>query len=128
MMEPVQYLHTMLRVGDLERSIAFYSDVLGFTLQRRSEYEDGKYTLAFMGLAGMKEPVLELTYNWGVSQYELGTAYGHLAFRVASMDAFSEHIRKLGLAFSWGPSRSPDGKKAMAFLKDPDGYSIEILQ
>jgi lactoylglutathione lyase len=127
-MEPVQYLHTMLRVGDLDRSIRFYCEVLGFSLQRRSEYVDGKYTLAFLGLPGMPEPLLELTYNWGVSSYELGTAYGHLAFRVPSMVAFGKHIEGLGLSFSWGPSSSPDGKKSMAFLKDPDGYSIEILQ
>jgi lactoylglutathione lyase len=98
-----------------------------FVHVRTSEYPAGKYSLAFLKIAGAESPCLELTYNWGVDSYELGNGYGHMAFRVESMSAFEQHIKKHGVDFSWGPSINPSGDRGMAFLKDPDGYSVEIL-
>jgi lactoylglutathione lyase len=126
----MQYLHTMIRVGDLDRSIAFYVDVLGFREVRRADYPDGKFTIVFLqanGDAG-DGPMLELTYNWGVEQYELGSGYGHVAYRVESIDTIGKALEKAGLAFSWGPGNTPDGRKKMAFIDDPDGYKIELIE
>ncbi len=128
---PMRYLHTMVRVTDLEKSIKFYCDVLGFAVIKRADYEEGKFTLVFLQSrwnASENEPTLELTYNWGVHQYEMGKAYGHLAYQVDSMDEVAERLKKHGHSFSWGPGKTPDGKSSMAFLKDPDGYQIELLQ
>lgn len=127
----MQYLHTMLRVGDLDRSIGFYTNVLGFTEVRRDDYPDGEFTLAFLqaqGDGGDNPPMLELTYNWGKEGYETGTGYGHVAYKVESLDAIAQSLQDAGLAFSWGPGETPDGKKGMAFLKDPDGYEIELIE
>lgn len=127
----MQYLHTMLRVGDLDRSIGFYTKVLGFKEVRRDDYPDGEFTLAFLqaqGDGGENPPMLELTHNWGKDSYETGTGYGHVAYKVESLDAIAQSLKDAGLAFSWGPGETPDGKKGMAFLKDPDGYEIELIE
>jgi lactoylglutathione lyase len=128
--EGYRFLHTMLRVGDLNKSIDFYTRVLGFELVRKNEYPDGKSTLAFLRVrAGTgDEPVLERTYNWGVEANDLGKSYGHIALAVPSLKEFGERIKQAGWNFSWGPSTTPSGKGGMAFIKDPDGYSIELLE
>ena len=127
----MRYLHTMIRVGNLEKSIKFYSEGLGFQVVKRADYEDGKFTLVFLQStrgASSSEPLLELTYNWGVSEYEIGAGYGHMAYEVASMKETIESLRKAGYDLSWGPKLDPSGKRAMAFITDPDGYKIELLE
>lgn len=127
---PIKFLHTMIRVGNLERSIQFYQDVFGFQLVRKSDYPDGKFSLAFLRLGdgSFTEAELELTYNWGVDSYDLGKGYGHMALSVPSLESFGVKIAALGHAFSWGPSTTPSGKGGMAFIRDPDGYAIELLE
>ena len=125
----MRMLHTMLRVGDLDRSIQFYTEVLGMKKLRQKDYPDGKFTLAFVGYGDESDnTVIELTYNWGVDRYELGGGYGHVAFQVDSLDAIGQRLEATGRRFSWGPGKTPDGRTAMAFIKDPDGYKIELLQ
>jgi len=126
----MRYLHTMIRVGDLDRSIDFYTRVLGFAEVRRADYPDGKFTLAFLRAGGDAEggPMLELTYNWGVEAYDLGNGYGHVAFRIESMAEIADRLQAAGAQFSWGPGKTPDGKTTMAFIDDPDGYKIELLE
>ena len=133
----MKYLHTMLRVGNLDRSLHFYCNVLNFELINREEHPEGKFTLAFLRskVAGANpsgtaesDPQLELTYNWGVDSYELGGAYGHLAFGVDSIEAVQLDLQKAGLDLSWGPSSSPSGRSRIAFIKDPDGYAIELIE
>ena len=125
----MRILHTMLRVGDLDRSIAFYTEVLGMRVLRRNDYPDGKFTLAFVGYqdeaAGV---VLELTYNWGVDNYELGTAYGHVALEVEDAYAACDEIRKRGgkVVREAGPMKH--GSTVIAFVEDPDGYKVELIQ
>lgn len=128
--ERCKFLHTMLRVGDLNKSVDFYTRVLGFELVRKDDYPEGQFTLAFLRVkAGTgDEPELELTYNWGVEAYDLGKGYGHIALAVPSLKEFGEKIKAEGCDFSWGPSTTPSGKGGMAFMKDPDGYSIELLE
>lgn len=124
----MRMLHTMLRVGDLQRSIDFYTDVLGMTLLRQKDYPKGEFTLAFLGYGDEAEhTVLELTYNWGVSEYDMGTAYGHIALEVedvykATADAKSKGCTILREA---GPMNA--GTTIIAFLADPDGYQIELI-
>lgn len=126
----MRYLHTMIRVGDLERSIDFYTRVLGFIEVDRTEYPEGKFTLSYLKAPGEgnKAPMLELTYNWGVDSYDLGSGYGHVAFAVDSMDEIAAQLRRAGLEFTWGPGKTPNGRTTMAFIEDPDGYQIELLQ
>ncbi len=126
----MRYLHTMIRVGDLDRSVDFYTRVLGFTEVRRADYPDGEFTLAFLRAPGDGEngPMLELTHNWGVDGYDLGGGYGHVAFQVDSMDELAERLKSAGAGFSWGPGKTPDGRTSMAFVDDPDGYKIELLE
>ena len=124
----MRILHTMLRVGDLDRSIAFYTEVMGMRLLRSKEYPDGKFTLAFLGYQNETDAcALELTYNWGVTHYELGTAYGHLALEVDDVHAAVEAIRARGgkIIREAGPMNA--GTTIIAFVEDPDGYSIELL-
>ena len=124
----MRILHTMLRVGDLERSIAFYTNVLGMQLLRRKDYPAGKFTLAFIGYGDESEnAVLELTYNWGVDQYELGTAFGHIALEVPDVYAACEKMRAAGgkIIREAGPMNA--GTTIIAFLEDPDGYQIELI-
>ena len=125
----MQFLHTMLRVGDLQRSIAFYTDIMGMTLLRRSENPSQNYSLAFLGYGRNPEQAeLELTYNHGVSGYELGTAYGHIAIGVPDAAAACEKIRHGGgnVTREAGPVKG--GTTVIAFITDPDGYKIELIE
>jgi lactoylglutathione lyase len=125
----MRILHTMLRVGDLDRSIAFYTEVLGMRVLRRHDYPDGKFTLAFVGYQDEADgAVIELTYNWGVDKYELGTAFGHIALEVEDACAACEEIRKRGgkVVREAGPMKH--GTTVIAFVEDPDGYKIELIQ
>ena len=121
-------LHTMLRVGDLDKSIAFYSDVLDMTELRRKDYPDGEFTLAFMGYGDEKEhTVLELTHNWGVESYDLGNAYGHIAIEVDDVYKACDKMKESGgkVIRDAGPMNA--GSTIIAFLEDPDGYQIELI-
>lgn len=119
----------MLRVGDLQRSIDFYTRVIGMKLLRKSENTEYQYTLAFMGFGSNPEHAeLELTYNWGVTEYELGTAYGHIALGVPDVAATCERIRKAGGTITREPGPVKGGKTVIAFVADPDGYKIELIQ
>ncbi len=125
----MQILHTMLRVADLERSLAFYTGVLGMRLLRRSDYPEGKFTLAFVGYGDeAKGAVIELTYNWGVDKYNLGNAFGHIAIEVPDAHAACEEIRSRGgkVVREAGPMKH--SSSVIAFVEDPDGYRIELLQ
>lgn len=125
----MRILHTMLRVGDLERSLRFYTEVLGMTLLRRHDYPEGRFTLAFVGYGAEAETaVLELTHNWDTSQYELGTGFGHVAIEVADAAAACQTIRERGgkVVREAGPMKH--GTTVIAFVEDPDGYKIELIQ
>jgi lactoylglutathione lyase len=124
----MRLLHTMLRVTDLPRSIAFYTDVLGMTLLRQKDYPDGQFTLAFLGYGPESEQtVIELTYNWGVDNYELGTAYGHIAIEVDDVPVAVDAMRAKGAKILREPGPMKHGTTVLAFLEDPDGYRIELL-
>ena len=124
----MRILHTMLRVGDLERSIKFYTEVLGMKLLRTSENAEYKYTLAFVGYGDESEnAVIELTYNWGVDKYDLGIAYGHIALGVDDIYATIEAIRAAGGKITREPGPVLGGKTVIAFAEDPDGYKIEFI-
>ena len=124
----MRLLHTMLRVGDMDRSIAFYTEVLGMTLLRRKDYPDGQFTLAFVGYGNEAEnSVIELTYNWGVDSYELGTGYGHIALEVEDVYKACEDIRSRGGKITREPGPMKHGTSILAFVEDPDGYKIELL-
>ena len=125
----MRVLHTMLRVGDLDRSIKFYTEVLGMQVLRRNDYPDGKFTLAFVGYGSEEEgAVIELTYNWGVDKYELGTAYGHIALAVPDAYAACAEIKARGgkVVREAGPMKH--GTTVIAFVEDPDGYKVELIQ
>lgn len=125
----MRILHTMLRVTDLERSIAFYVDVLGMKLLRRNDYPGGKFTLAFVGYQDEKDgAVLELTYNWGGDQYDLGTAYGHIAIEVDDAANACEMVRQKGGRVISEAGTMQHGTTILAFVADPDGYKIEFIQ
>jgi lactoylglutathione lyase len=125
----MRILHTMLRVGDLERSIAFYTNALGMKLLSRKDYPDGKFTLAFLGYAANPEQAeIELTHNWGVDRYELGTAYGHVALGVDDIHGACDRIRAAGAAITREPGPMKHGTTVIAFAQDPDGYKIELIQ
>jgi lactoylglutathione lyase len=124
----MRILHTMLRVGDLQRSIDFYTRVLGMTLLRQKEYPDGKFTLAFLGYGDEQgNTVLELTYNWGVESYEVGSGFGHLAIEVDDVYAATEKMQQQGgkILRAAGPMNA--GTTIIAFVEDPDGYAIELI-
>lgn len=124
----MRLLHTMIRSGDLDRSIDFYTKVLGMQLLRRKDYPDGKFTLAFVGYGEEKDnTVIELTYNWGVDRYDLGSGFGHLAIEVEDVYAATEEIRKRGgkILREAGPMNA--GTTIIAFVCDPDGYQIELI-
>lgn len=124
----MRILHTMLRVGDLDRSLDFYTRVLGMRLLRKKEYPDGKFTLAFVGYGEESDTaVLELTYNWGVGKYEIGTAYGHVALGVDNVYATVEKIRAAGGKVVREPGPMKHGSTILAFVEDPDGYRVELL-
>ncbi|GKX42646.1 lactoylglutathione lyase [Pectobacterium odoriferum] len=125
----MRLLHTMLRVGDLQRSIDFYTQILGMHVLRTSENTEYKYTLAFVGYTEESEgAVIELTYNWGVDSYDLGNAYGHIALGVDDVAATCERIRKAGgnVTREAGPVKG--GTTVIAFIEDPDGYKIELIE
>lgn len=125
----MRILHTMLRVGDLERSIAFYRDVLGMKLISRKDYPDGKFTLAFLGYGSNPEHAeIELTHNWGVTSYELGTAYGHIALGVDDIYGACDKIRAAGGTISREPGPMKHGSTVIAFVVDPDGYKVELIE
>ena len=125
----MRLLHTMLRVGDLQRSIDFYTQVLGMKLLRTSENPEYKYSLAFVGFEGNPaQAEIELTYNWGTDAYELGTAYGHIALGMPDIYAACEKIRAAGGEISREPGPVKGGTTVIAFVTDPDGYKIELIQ
>lgn len=125
----MRILHTMLRVGDLERSIAFYTDVLGMKLLRRNDYPEGKFTLAFVGYQDERDgAVLELTYNWGVDRYDPGTGYGHIAIEVDDAYVACDLVRQRGGSVLREAGPMKHGTTVIAFVADPDGYKIEFIQ
>lgn len=124
----MRILHTMLRTGDLERSINFYTEVLGMRLLRQKDYPDGKFTLAFLGYGDESDnTVIELTYNWGVDSYELGSGYGHIAIEVDDVHKAAEAIKERNgkILREAGPMNA--GTTIIAFVEDPDGYPIELI-
>lgn len=126
----MQFLHTMLRVGNLQRSIDFYTQVLGMTLLRTSDNPEYKYSLAFLGFEGGNpaQAEIELTYNWGVESYEIGTAYGHIALGVPDAKAACDKIRAAGGKITREAGPVQGGKTVIAFVTDPDGYKIELIE
>lgn len=126
-MSGFSFLHTMLRVGDIDRSVAFYTTHLGMKETRRRDVPDGKYTLVFLGYeAGGTE--IELTYNYGVDSYDMGKAFGHLAIGVPDIYATCERMRAAGVNISREPGPVKFGTTLIAFVDDPDGYKIELIQ
>lgn len=124
----MRLLHTMIRTGDLDRSIDFYTRVLGMKLLRRHDYPEGKFTLAFVGYGDEKDnTVIELTYNWGVEKYELGNAFGHLAVEVEDVYAACAEIKRLGGTVKREAGPMKGGTTVIAFVADPDGYAIELI-
>ena len=124
----MRILHTMLRTGDLDRSIDFYTQIMGMKLLRRQDYPEGKFTLAFVGYGSESEQaVIELTYNWGVDSYAMGDAYGHIALEVNDVYQACEEIRERGgkIIRDAGPMNA--GTTVIAFVEDPDGYPIELI-
>lgn len=125
----MRLLHTMLRVTDLQRAIDFYTRVLGMTLLRTTERPEQKYSLAFVGYGHNPEHAeIELTYNHGVHQYDIGTAFGHLALGVSDVYATCERIRAQGGQITREPGPVAGGTRVIAFVVDPDGYKIELVQ
>ncbi|AZZ91485.1 lactoylglutathione lyase [Hahella sp. KA22] len=125
----MRLLHTMIRVGDLDRSIGFYTEVLGMRLLRRKDYPEGRFTLAFVGYGDESEnAVIELTHNWDTAAYELGSGFGHLAVEVEDAYQACDAIREKGgqVVREAGPMKH--GTTVIAFVKDPDGYMIELIQ
>lgn len=125
----MRVLHTMIRVGDLERSIKFYTDVLGMKLLRRKDYPDGKFTLAFVGYGPETEhAVVELTYNWGTERYDLGNGFGHIALEVDDAYKACADIKARGGKVTREAGPMKHGTTVIAFVEDPDGYKIELIQ
>ncbi|ABC31299.1 lactoylglutathione lyase [Hahella chejuensis KCTC 2396] len=125
----MRLLHTMIRVGHLDRSIGFYTEVLGMRLLRRKDYPEGRFTLAFVGYGDESEnAVIELTHNWDTAEYELGSGFGHLAIEVEDAYQACDAIREKGgqVVREAGPMKH--GTTVIAFVKDPDGYMIELIQ
>ncbi|MDH5323978.1 MAG: lactoylglutathione lyase [Gammaproteobacteria bacterium] len=124
----MRILHTMLRVGNLERSIKFYTEVLGMQLLRQKDYPDGEFTLAFLGYGNEAEnSVIELTYNWGTDHYELGSGFGHIALEVDDVYKATAEIKSQGgkILREAGPMNA--GTTIISFVEDPDGYAIELI-
>jgi lactoylglutathione lyase len=129
MSDQFQYLHTMIRVNNLQESLDFYTKLLGMKELRRTDVPDGKYTLAFVGYGGESDhTVLELTYNYGTDHYEQGTAFGHLALGVKDIKATCEKLRSNGAKIVREPGPVKFGKTMIAFIEDPNGYKIELIE
>ena len=125
----MRLLHTMLRVGDLERSLTFYTEVLAMRLLRRKDYPDGRFTLAFVGYGDENDTaVLELTHNWDTSSYEIGTGYGHIALGVDDIQAACEAMAAKGGRVVRPPGAMKHGTTVIAFVEDPDVYKVELIQ
>lgn len=125
----MRLLHTMLRVGNLEESLKFYCDLLGMRLLRKKDYPGGKFTLAFVGYGDESDnTVLELTYNWGQEQYNLGDAYGHIALGVDDIYGTCEQIKRRGGKVVREPGPMKHGTTVIAFVEDPNGYKVELIQ
>ncbi|MDV3352135.1 lactoylglutathione lyase [Leptolyngbyaceae cyanobacterium CCMR0082] len=125
----MRLLHTMLRVGNLEKSLQFYCDVLGMTLLRQKDYPGGKFTLAFVGYGDESDhTVIELTHNWGVESYDLGEGYGHIALGVDDIYQTCEAIKARGGQVVREPGPMKHGSTVIAFVTDPDGYKVELIQ
>ena len=125
----MRILHTMLRVGDLEKSLDFYCNILGMKLLRRKDYPGGEFTLAFVGYGEESETaVLELTHNWGVDTYDLGNAYGHIALEVNDIYATCAEIKAKGGTVTREPGPMKHGTTVIAFIEDPNGYKVELIQ
>ncbi|MDY6890216.1 MAG: lactoylglutathione lyase [Pseudomonadota bacterium] len=126
----MRMLHTMYRVSDLEKSLAFYTEVLGMRLLRRRDYPEGRFTLAFVGYGDEAEnTVLELTHNWDTDHYDLGTGYGHIAIEVDDVYTACDQIKAKGgeVVREAGPMKNSSSGTILAFVRDPDGYMIELL-
>lgn len=125
----MRMLHTMLRVGNLEKSIAFYTQVLGMKVLRQHDFPDGKFTLAFVGYGDEKDhTVIELTYNYGVTSYDMGKAFGHIALEVDNADAACEKVKLAGGKVVREAGPMMHGKTVIAFVEDPDGYKVEFIE
>jgi len=125
----MRLLHTMLRVGDLQRSIDFYTKVLGMKLLRTSENPEYKYTLAFVGYGNNPDHAeLELTYNWGVDKYDMGSAYGHIAISAEDIYKTCDQVRAAGGNITREPGPVKGGTTVIAFITDPDGYKVELIE
>ena len=125
----MRLLHTMLRVGDLERSIAFYTEILGMRLLRRKDYPGGRFTLAFVGYGDESDStVLELTHNWDTSSYDIGSGYGHIALGVDDIVGVCNQIRAKGGNVVREPGPMKNGTTVLAFVEDPDGYKVELIE
>ena len=125
----MRFMHTMLRVGNLDQSIAFYTNVLGMRLLRNTEYPTGRFTNAFVGYQNEQDgPVLELTYNWDTDAYDLGTGFGHIALEVDNAYAACDAVRERGGKVSREAGPMKHGTTVIAFVEDPDGYKIELIQ
>ena len=125
----MRVLHTMIRVGDLKRSIDFYTRVMGMTLLRTSENPEYKYSLAFVGYGDeLTNSVIELTYNWGTEKYDQGTAFGHIAIGADDVAKMCEDVRQAGGQVTREAGPVKGGKTIIAFIEDPDGYKIELIQ
>jgi lactoylglutathione lyase len=125
----MRMLHTMIRVGDLEASKKFYTEALGMKVLREQEYPDGKFTLCFIGYGDESaNTVIELTYNWGKSDYTLGDAFGHIALGTADIRAACEKVRALGYKVTREPGPMKHGTTVIAFVEDPTGYKIELIE
>lgn len=125
----MRILHTMIRVADLERSIKFYTDIMGMKLLRQKDYPEGKFSLAFVGYEDESQAAaIELTYNYDTTSYDLGNAFGHIALEVDDIYTACEQIKQQGGDVSREPGPMKHGKTVIAFVKDPDGYSIELIE
>ncbi len=128
-MRGMRMLHTMIRVGDLEASKKFYTEALGMKVLREKEYPDGKFTLCFIGYGDEdSNTVIELTYNWGTTSYELGTAFGHIALGTDDIKGACDRVRALGYKVVREPGPMKHGTTVIAFIQDPTGYKIELIE
>jgi lactoylglutathione lyase len=125
----MRILHTMIRVGDIDTSIRFYTEVLGMRLLRRKDYPEGRFTLAFVGFEAESEAAaIELTYNWDTEKYDLGNGFGHIAIGVEDIYATCKRIKDVGGKVIREPGPMKHGSTVIAFVRDPDGYAIELIQ